>query len=200
MNKQTYDADDNLIAATYEKPVATISYGRKVGLPNYSDEEMNLFIQVPLDQIEDLALLEKQLLPNVAFLKAFVCDQLGISHEVSPTGVVQPAMPVDVPKAAAPYAGRVSNSAYKNPPSQPQAAGADKSDLWSQLAGAERDGEHWRLQDGRKVFDNTRDKKSDRHPDYKWSKTPGDDNPPALWLNDKSKPSWFVGPGAGISL
>lgn len=49
MNKQTFDADDNLIAASYEKPVATISYGRKVGLPNYSNEEMNLFIQVLLD-------------------------------------------------------------------------------------------------------------------------------------------------------
>lgn len=180
----TTDSEGAVVATTDSTPVATISFGRKNGLPNFSNEEFSMFLQIPLTDTSSPEAIEKQLDPQVAAVKAYVYKQLGVGFAVTENGVVASEVPVDRPKASKGGGGK--------PASAPKATSAEKEDLWARLAGAVvADG---KIKDGNEtVWDNRVGKKNPKGPDFKWA-----DSGHALWLSDK--PEWFSEPGAGITL
>jgi len=179
----TTDSNGDLVTLTVAAPTATISFGRKVGLPNYSNEEMSLFLQVELPEGASLDDIEKALEPQIAFVKAFVYKQLGVPFGMADNGVVVGEVPADIPKKAG---GKPRAAA------QPKAK-VDKDEYWGAVATADPSGDNWRAQDGELIYDNRESKRNPKAPDFKFA-----DSGVALWLSDK--PSWFEGPGKGMVL
>lgn len=188
----TSTPDGDLISITTQPPVATISFGRKNGLPGYSNEEFSIFLQVPLDGIDttDVASIEKMLDPQAGFVKAYVYKQLGVPFSIDGS-VVRGEAPAETPKAARKTA---SSSPSKQRETQRGGGGGaspdDKSEYWAQLAGAEKNGDHWKSQGGETIFDNREGKRNPKAPDFKFA-----DAGVGLWLD--RKPDWFGEPGDG---
>lgn len=180
----TTDSDGDVVSVTVSAPTATISFGRKVGLPNYSNEEMSLFLQVPLPEGATLDDVEKALDPQIAFVKAFVYKQLGVPFGMADNGVVVGEVP-DAPPAK----GKKPAGAAKPKPK----AKADKDEYWAALAIAKKEGDNWRDQDGDLIYDNRENKRNPKGPDFKFA-----DAGVGLWLTDK--PTWFTEPGEGMTL
>lgn len=180
----TKDSNGDLVTVTVSAPTATISFGRKVGLPNYSNEELSLFLQVELPEGATLDDIEKALEPQVAFVKAFVYKQLGVPFGMADNGVVVGEVPAEAPKKTGgkPKAGGGAPKAK-----------VDKDEYWGAVASAEQSGDNWRSQDGELIYDNRESKRNPKAPDFKFA-----DSGVALWLSDK--PSWFEGPGKGMVL
>jgi hypothetical protein len=192
----TQDAEGGVVSITESPCVATISFSRKNGLPNYSNEEMTIFLQVPLDDTSSLDAIEAQLDPNVAFLKSYVYKQLGVASTIE-DGVIVGETPVEAPKSGgkawqkkpAVSAPTATNGTPKTAPTTED----EKADLWAQLAGATANGKNWKTQGGETIWDNRTDKRNPKSPCFKWA-----DSGKALWLSDA--PEWFCGPGEGIKL
>jgi len=199
----TQDAEGGLVSITESPCIATISFSRKNGLPAYSNEEFSIFLQVPLDDVSSLDAIERQLDPNVAFLKSYVYRQLGVASEIE-DGVIVGEVPVEAPKA---QRGGYPRKAQTTAPAAATANGSaanatsddEKADLWAQLAGATANGKNWKTQGGETIWDNSVDKRNPKSPDFKWA-----DSGKALWLKradgSPEAPEWFVGPGEGIKL
>jgi len=182
----TTDKDGAIISIATESAHATISFGRKNGLPNYSNEEMTVFLPVDLDGVDmaDTSAIEKALVGPTATIKAFVYQQLGVGFEVK-NDVVVGEVPTETPKASTRKGGSKAKPAA--------AEAVDKDDLWGQLAGAAKNGDNWKTQSGETVWDNREGKRNPKAPDYKFA-----DSGEGLWLD--RAPAWFNGAGEGITL
>ena len=185
----TIDSEGAVTATTDTVPTATVFFGRKNGLPNFSNEEFSLFVQVPLTEGTSPEAIEKQVDDASALVKTLVYKQLGVAVEVQANGVIKGEVPVAVEKPAKARRSAPSGGA----PARKQLSDDDKNDLWASLAGAEADGSHWKAQDGELIYDNRVGKTNPRGPDFKFK-----DSGHGLWLSDK--PEWFNGPGEGITL
>lgn len=66
----------------------TVFFGRKCGLPNYSNQEASIFIQVDADRDESAESVADKLMAAFVQAKSQVFTQLGIEHELSSEGVL----------------------------------------------------------------------------------------------------------------
>lgn len=163
----TYDDNGNVLSQHIKPNTYTISFGKKIGKPNYGNEEFSIFAQLdvlPNDTLDDL---EAKIKETAAFVKGVVFQQLGLMHGVDErTGVVQAVEDAMETKPA----GR---------PSPPRRAGTERSSggnsdaLWQDL-----------FDNKQQWYDNRGTKTNPRGPDFK-RKSDGQ----ALWIN--SAPSWF---------
>lgn len=106
----TTDNKGNVISESVKPPTFTLSFGKKVGKPNYGNEEFSIFAQVDVEDATDLATLESQLDATAAFIKGYVFKQLGLMAAVDQqSGVI---MAVEAAAATpAPQAPRQASSA-----------------------------------------------------------------------------------------
>lgn len=75
----------------------TVFYARKVGLPNYSNEEASIFIQVDVARDDTAEQQADAVAQAFVLAKSTVFTQLGIAHDVDTEGVVRERM--DAPTA-----------------------------------------------------------------------------------------------------
>lgn len=168
MSKQiTVSADGQVISETVGQQNLTLSFAKKVGKPNYGNEEFFLSAQIAVDNLEDLDNVENQLRTVAAFVKSFVYTQLDVPFAMDEkTGVVVEAgAPVETVKAAAPQ------RAVAKPAARKAAASNNKDALWQELL------------DNPKAFFSNVEKKasgdySPKSPDYKHK-----DSGQGLWLD-----------------
>lgn len=104
MPKETTTDNAGFVTSiTTKQPTFTLSFAKKVGKPNYGNEEFSIFAQVDVEDASDLAALETQLDATAAFIKGYVFKQLGLMAAVDQqSGVimaVEAAAPTPAPQA-----------------------------------------------------------------------------------------------------
>lgn len=173
----TTDSTGAVISVSTKAPTYTVSFGKKVGKPNYGNEEFSIFAQVEVDPADDLAVVEAKLDAASTFVKAFVYKQLGVMSAVNTdTGVVTAIEAQVVPVVAA------AKPAYSKPAGRPAGGGGGRgkrpepTELWQQ----------W-LDDSTQFFDNTAKKASGQYKDNASDYTHKETRE-SLWIKDM--PQW----------
>jgi len=169
MSKSVTVADGKIVSETLGQQNLTLSFAKKVGKPNYGNEEFFLSAQIAVDDLSDLDAVEAALRPVAAFVKSFVYGQLDVEFAMDEkTGVIVEvggaieAAPKAAPKAAQPRPVASKPQARKN---------GNKDDLGQELL------------DNPKAFFSNVEKKaageySAKSPDYKHK-----DSGQGLWLD-----------------
>jgi hypothetical protein len=114
---RTYDTDGNVVSEEVKPQTFTISVGRKVGLPNYSNKELSLFGQVDVTEDDTPESIQQKVRQQREFLKGLVLEGLGIPYDIDADGNVvernAPPAPASQQPASSSAPPRRSNGGSK---------------------------------------------------------------------------------------
>ncbi len=152
----------------------TVFFGRKCGLPNYSNQEASIFIQVDADRDESAESVADKLMAAFVQAKSQVFTQLGIEHELSSEGVlVETGVAAPPTPPARKDAVTTLRESFPGAVVEPNVQHVDfsaSSDV-DPLTLSKPEQKRWlqaRLQTHpNEFFDNTQSKRNPKAPDYK---------------------------------
>jgi len=169
----TYDDQGEIVGTTVTDRIVTVQYSRKMGRPNYGNEECGIFSQIAVTDSDDHDSVQQKIVAEMAFLKTLVHAQLGIESAQGKDGVVREAQADEPP--AAPAAKKVSPAA-KRPAAKPAGKANDaKVALWQEWVDAPSN--FW---DNRPEVTG-KPKSNPRGPDLKHK-----ESGQGLWIDDKT--------------
>jgi hypothetical protein len=172
----TYDGEDNVTAVHVKPNTYTISFGKKVGKPNYGNEDFSLFAQIEIDPVDTFEDIEKKVDQSANFVKGLVYKHLGVQFGITDDGLVQAVEEAQAP--APPKRSGGGGQRSSAPASRPRPSAAEKEAAWQHLLDTPQD-----------FFDNTQTKTNPKAPDFKGKRdTPYDGV--GLWL--ESAPEWYT--------
>lgn len=153
---------------TNERLTHTVFYARKVGLPNYSNEEASIFVQVDCGRDDTAEQQADAVAQAFVLAKSTVFTQLGLGHDVDDEGVVRERTPVAVPDAVTMVSRAIPGTVVE--PNVPAAMSAYQSNVDPSTLGK---GElrEWALArlatHPNEFFDNRGNKRNPKAPDLK---------------------------------
>jgi hypothetical protein len=155
----------------------TVFFGRKMGLPNYSNQEASIFIQVDADRDLDAAAVADKLMAAFVQAKSQVLTQLGIAFELDAEGVIVESSVASVgPQSAAPSQKdgvTQVREAFPGATVEPNVVHVDFSqgDTRDPLKMDKREQKQWLIQrfstHPHEFFDNRGNKRNPKGPDLK---------------------------------
>lgn len=151
----------------------TVFFGRKMGLPNYSNQEASIFIQVDADRSASAEEVADKLMAAFVQAKSQVLTQLGLSFELNAEGVIVESGAVAPTAPSQKDAVTQVREAFPGAVVEPNVVQVDfsRGDTRDPLSMDKREQKQWLIQrfstHPNEFFDNRGSKRNPKAPDLK---------------------------------